>query len=750
MATDIEKVKLENTLRRFKRYLNVGFESSEVLKSQSELDNIKSLNELITEFKNGGQLAVEQIRLMSKAGKLFNRSYIVTALAFCARNSNTDLASKRAAYSALKEVCWTPFELFLFLDKREFFNVQFLLKNAVRSDAGQVAPSVSTAEINPGTPELGSKLLEKRENLTNRSRPSSAASAKANGHPVLVEVLRLADSNKSMESPRNSVVLPKINHEPALSTPRIGSGKKPLSPIPIKAQTGRKEDENPQMISLPPKNNGKQMQQLSSKGWGRLQRKHVNDWYTSQDPVKLARSVIKYQKKYNWCHKDVFCMSHPKSSNLAHNFIFKYVTGGLAQAQAFYESVLRTKADFKATKSELSPEENVFTWRVETKVTNRKKPAQAKKKTPKPPTRSSQVTYQLTSEVFKQLDAVRTFLTAFHSLKTCKDEQEVCKLIREHSFTDHQVQGKWLSSKAIWLAIMECSWFTPSALIRRFMILARRQMIRKNLRDKIPKSESGGSAEAELEARIEQIILEKLRIINSFEPVHPVEIFTVLRLYEHAKNDRIVNRFVGKKASWPVNESVNKALNDALELSFQRVEPSERKLCFSLNCFKHSRARTRKNGSMTPFQAMTVLFKSQVHESSPTSRAFAISGSLVAVPIEREQAFQALKNSLFNMYLGSGSSNHLAVDKALSDKEHYDAFVIYTNIEPHQLERLASAFSDYSRQIRGKERCKLIFISFSRINQSVVRDSTNMNILELTGLSNQTPQIINNFLNDLF
>jgi 60 kDa SS-A/Ro ribonucleoprotein len=51
------------------------------------------------------------------------------------------------------------------------------------------------------------------------------------------------------------------------------------------------------------------------RGWGRVLRDAVANWYTSQGASQLAYQVIKYQQREGWSHKDLLRLSHAHAPN---------------------------------------------------------------------------------------------------------------------------------------------------------------------------------------------------------------------------------------------------------------------------------------------------------------------------------------------------------------------------------------------------------------------------------------------------
>jgi len=71
-------------------------------------------------------------------------------------------------------------------------------------------------------------------------------------------------------------------------------------------------------------------------GWGRAQRKAISDWYTSKDPLKLAKDVTQYKTRYGWSHKDILRLAHVKSDKESMSLILKLLNRGFAAVQEQY------------------------------------------------------------------------------------------------------------------------------------------------------------------------------------------------------------------------------------------------------------------------------------------------------------------------------------------------------------------------------------------------------------------------------
>ena len=67
----------------------------------------------------------------------------------------------------------------------------------------------------------------------------------------------------------------------------------------------------------------------SMRGWGRGLRKALELWYTEKACSDVVYQVVKYRNRYDWTHRDVLRIAHPKAESEFHHALFKYVTSGV-------------------------------------------------------------------------------------------------------------------------------------------------------------------------------------------------------------------------------------------------------------------------------------------------------------------------------------------------------------------------------------------------------------------------------------
>jgi 60 kDa SS-A/Ro ribonucleoprotein len=63
------------------------------------------------------------------------------------------------------------------------------------------------------------------------------------------------------------------------------------------------------------------------RGWGRARRRAIANWYLDKDIDTLAYQVVKYRSRYDWTHRDLLRLAHPKPGSAERDDLFKYIVG---------------------------------------------------------------------------------------------------------------------------------------------------------------------------------------------------------------------------------------------------------------------------------------------------------------------------------------------------------------------------------------------------------------------------------------
>lgn len=64
------------------------------------------------------------------------------------------------------------------------------------------------------------------------------------------------------------------------------------------------------------------------RGWGKVLRAGVREWYSQRNAENLAHQVVKYQSRDGWTHRDLLRLSHPKTTDEALNAVYGWITHG--------------------------------------------------------------------------------------------------------------------------------------------------------------------------------------------------------------------------------------------------------------------------------------------------------------------------------------------------------------------------------------------------------------------------------------
>lgn len=78
----------------------------------------------------------------------------------------------------------------------------------------------------------------------------------------------------------------------------------------------------------------------SMRGWGRLMRETVANWYNSQPIDKLAYQVVKYRNRNAWTTRDVLRMAHPCPVSPMHSTVFGWAVTGEPKEDTQYPEII--------------------------------------------------------------------------------------------------------------------------------------------------------------------------------------------------------------------------------------------------------------------------------------------------------------------------------------------------------------------------------------------------------------------------
>lgn len=136
------------------------------------------------------------------------------------------------------------------------------------------------------------------------------------------------------------------------------------------------------------------------RGWGRGLRSAVASWYDDKGIDSLMYQVTKYAQRGGWSHRDLFRLSHPKTTDPARGAVYRYIVTGSGDARS-----------------------------VENKRTG-------------------------VTKSYSDVN-VPDYLIAFQELKRATVPAEAVRLIQKHGFTHEMVPSELKGSATVWEALLE-------------------------------------------------------------------------------------------------------------------------------------------------------------------------------------------------------------------------------------------------------------------------------------------------------
>ncbi len=303
-----------------------------------------------------------------------------------------------------------------------------------------------------------------------------------------------------------------------------------------------------------------------------------------------------------------------------------------------------------------------------------------------------------------------------------EDPEEAARLVAAHRLPREVVPTPLLNEKVVWEALLgeEGSGMPLSALIRNLGNLTKVGAL-------VPMND------------LSRAVAERLKDPEAIRRarVHPMAVMTALVTYRSGGGYR-------GSGSWTPVREVVEGLEGAFYAAFENVEPTRKRIVYGVDV----------SGSMTghytdvagvPGLTPAMAAGAMALVSAATEERCAIWGfdhRLVALPITARstlsEAMAATSRS------GGATDASLPMRHALEEGVGADAFVLATDNETWYGDRHPiQALNDY-RQATGIP-ARLIIISMTATH-STLGDPTDDGVLDVVGLSTDTPRLVNDFI----
>ena len=315
------------------------------------------------------------------------------------------------------------------------------------------------------------------------------------------------------------------------------------------------------------------------------------------------------------------------------------------------------------------------------------------------------------------------YLVAVEEVKNMKEMEEntlerLLSLIKLHRLAREHIPTGFLNSVQVWETLLKDMPMT--ALIRNLGKLS-----------KIGLLSEGSEAEQSV---AKQLLDEKML---KYSRVHPFNVLLALKTYEKGSGEK-------GSLSWPVNQAIVKALDDAFYKTFKFVEPTQKRFCLAVDVSGsmdyHGCCGAKQITAMCAAAAMMMVTKRTEKESE----AVAFCDTLIPIDIPEEDSLNTVILKCLDMKFGSTDcAQPMIWAKAMEKK--FDVFIVYTDSETYAGHvHPAEALRQY-REWSGIWDAKLIVCGMTS-NGFTIADPEDPGMLDIAGFDSSAPEAIRNFI----
>jgi 60 kDa SS-A/Ro ribonucleoprotein len=327
--------------------------------------------------------------------------------------------------------------------------------------------------------------------------------------------------------------------------------------------------------------------------------------------------------------------------------------------------------------------------------------------------------------------AAWAYIDAVEKVKTLTKMADKVSLIKEFNLPREVLPTEWLTEPEVWEALLENMPMT--AMIRNLATMTRIGVLKP----------MGGSTTRVADRLYDREKLKKARI-------HPIQVLAALRTYSSGTGARGGH-------SWTPVQAITDALDKAFYLSFDAVEPTNKRIIYALDVSGSMTngticgvpglsprdgsaalalvcASTEKNYTIVGFTAGT-------HPSMHSGYKTGISHLNISPRQRLDDAIQVISDLPFG-----GTDCALPMLWAAEQKIEADAFVILTDSETwHGEVHPAQALQAYRRQFNIP--AKLIVVGMVS-NGFSIADPKDSRMMDVVGFSTDTPTVISDFIRE--
>jgi 60 kDa SS-A/Ro ribonucleoprotein len=420
------------------------------------------------------------------------------------------------------------------------------------------------------------------------------------------------------------------------------------------------------------------------RGWGRLLRNSVADWYLEKSTKDLVYQVIKYQSRDGWSHADLLRLSHPRTEDPTRNVIFKWVVDG------WQEDWHEASTGFIGTVGNVR-----------------------------------NVNGKIISTITRAEPGVRSelyTLEAVEQLKSMTNSADVIDTIINFNLPREVIPTQWLNDTLVWEALLEKMPLT--AMIRNLGKMTEVGLL-------TPLSAASKKIVSELD-NIDHIKQARL---------HPLSILVALNTYAGGMGIR-------GHLTWSPVQQVVDALDGAFYSSFGTITPTGKNTMLALDVsgsmggpeLAGMPGISPRVGSAA-MALVTANVENQYMITGFTNGTNYNAG-IMPLKISPKQRLDDVVRYVSNLPFG-GTDCALPMIYAMKNKLPVETFVIYTDsetwagyIHPFQ------ALKQYRDALGIPARLVVVGMTATEIS---IADPSDAGMMDVTGFSTDTPEVISMF-----
>ena len=422
----------------------------------------------------------------------------------------------------------------------------------------------------------------------------------------------------------------------------------------------------------------------TSSGWGRAHRRGIIAWYANKAkcPQRLGRLVTKYNGRGGWKHKDLFRLTHIKTTTVTR--------------------IIEKNEKKPNNKPDNKPNSDVLMVVVKYLM----KGLNAAKK--------------LVDEEMADNDGVKevmVYLEGVNKSRTCNNEDDMVELIKTHGLEREHIPTQFLNSKKVWESLLKS--IEVTAVIRNLGKMTKLGLIND-------------------ESEVQHCIVAKVTDVQVLKDarVHPFDVLLTLKTYSKGEGKK-------GKLTWKPNKNVQEALEKAYYLSFTAVKPTNKRYLLAIDVSDSMDKPCVGSNTISCRDAAAAMIMTTVRTETNCD-IVAFSDVLTPFSISKSDTIDQVVDNCSRLPAGP-TDCALPMIWAQEKKKTYDVFIVYTakeilddKLHPYR------ALQDYRKQDENLKDSRLIVVGMTseRFN---IADPDDSGMLDIIGFDIGVADIIAKF-----